>query len=255
MKLDKGTERDRYNKKAIKIKKLIISNKFPDLGIYSMKSFLRDPYIEYEKLINSYAKHNYKVLELGSGVGLHSEVLLKSNASLYAMDISNESLNIFNDIYQKKYNNFQTVEGDIENIPFENEFFDIVVSAGSMSYGKKEIVKKEIHRVLKKNGHFIVVDSLNNNLIYKFNRYLNYLRKKRTYSTLENMLSINDINKYQNLFLLKKISFFGSLIWTAPILSIFINDEYLGNIFRQFDKIINVKKSAFKYTFVMKKID
>ena len=34
----------------------------------------------------------------------------------------------------------------------------------------------EIHRVLKKNGIFICVDSLNNNLIYRVNRWFHYIK-------------------------------------------------------------------------------
>ena len=35
------------------------------------------------------------------------------------------------------------------------------------------LVKKEIYRTLKKDGHFICVDSLNHNPIYRLNRFFN----------------------------------------------------------------------------------
>jgi ubiquinone/menaquinone biosynthesis C-methylase UbiE len=37
------------------------------------------------------------------------------------------------------------------------------VSAGSLSYGDNDIVMNEIYRVLKLQGVFIAIDSLNNN--------------------------------------------------------------------------------------------
>ena len=64
----------------------------------------------------------------------------------------------------------------MEDLPFSNNSFDVVASAGSLSYGSKKIVDKEILRILRPNGIFICVDSLNNNPIYRFNRFQNYLR-------------------------------------------------------------------------------
>lgn len=58
---------------------------------------------------------------------------------------------------------------DMEQLPFENESFNIVTSAGSLSYGYQIKVDYEIRRVLKPNGFFICVDSLKHNPIYKIN--------------------------------------------------------------------------------------
>ena len=73
------------------------------------------------------------------------------------------------------YDNFVAKEADMELLPFENNSFDIVCSAGSLSYGDNLTVMNEIYRVLNQTGSFIAVDSLNNNLIYRLNRYINYL--------------------------------------------------------------------------------
>jgi ubiquinone/menaquinone biosynthesis C-methylase UbiE len=53
----------------------------------------------------------------------------------------------------------------MEKLPFANQSFDIIVSAGSLSYGDNDIVMNEIYRVLKLQGVFIAIDSLNNNNI------------------------------------------------------------------------------------------
>ena len=68
----------------------------------------------------------------------------------------------------------------MELLPFDNEIFDIVACAGGLSYGDNKLVLNEIYRVLKPKGMFICIDSLNENPIYKFNRYLHYLRGNRT---------------------------------------------------------------------------
>jgi ubiquinone/menaquinone biosynthesis C-methylase UbiE len=40
----------------------------------------------------------------------------------------------------------------MEKLPFADQSFDIIVSAGSLSYGDNDIVMNEIYRVLKNKG-------------------------------------------------------------------------------------------------------
>ena len=92
------------------------------------------------------------MLELGSGIGNHTEALLKIGSKVIASDISKNSLNILLKTFGNKYKNLNILEADMEIIPYEDSSFDVVVSAGSISYGSKEIVRKEIHRLLKPGG-------------------------------------------------------------------------------------------------------
>lgn len=254
MNFDKELEKKRYDSKA---RSLLITdeilNKSKLFGATSIDRTLRKPYLVYEKLISHYITSDTKVLEIGSGVGSHSEILFQTGADVTVSDISNDSLKILNKIFSQSYKNFNTLEADMENIPVKSNTFNIVVSAGSISYGNKKILKNEIYRILKPNGYFIAVDSLNDNLIYRFNRYINYLKGKRSKSTLLNMLNLSDIMKYEDLFKIKKLSFHGSIIWLEPLLKVFLGERKTINIVNYFDKFINVKKSAFKFVVVMKK--
>ena len=63
-----------------------------------------------------------------------------------------------------------------------------------------KLVLNEIHRVLKQNGIFICIDSLNENPIYKLNRYLHYLRGNRTKSTLKRMPDRKLLKDYERKF-------------------------------------------------------
>ena len=56
----------------------------------------------------------------------------------------------------------------MEKLPFRDNSFDAICSAGSLSYGDNLIVMNEIYRLLKTGGSFIAVDSLNNNPIFRF---------------------------------------------------------------------------------------
>jgi ubiquinone/menaquinone biosynthesis C-methylase UbiE len=254
MNFDKEFEKKRYDSKA---KSILILDEFLNhsklLGISSIKKTFRKPYQVYEELISNYINSNTKVLEIGSGIGTHSEILFKTGADVTVLDISAHSLNILNKFFSRSYNNFKTLEADMENIPVESNTFNIVVSAGSISYSDKKILKKEIYRILKPNGYFIAVDSLNDNLIYRFNRYINYIKGKRSKSTLSNMLNFVDIMKYEDLFRIKKLSFYGSITWLEPLLKILLGESKAADIINYFDKLISVKKSAFKFVIVMKK--
>ena len=113
---------------------------------------------------------------MGSGIGIHSEILLNSGAKINLSDISLKSLEVVKKKYIN-YSNYSSTIADIENLPFESNAFDLVVSAGTLSYGDNNLVLSEIYRVLKNHGKFICVDSLNHNPIYRLNRYLHYLKK------------------------------------------------------------------------------
>ncbi len=131
---------------------------------------------------------------------------------------------------------------------FKDNSFDVICSAGSLSYGDNSIVMNEIYRVLVKGGIFIAIDSLNNNPIYKLNRYIHFLLGNRSKSTLQRMPTIKLLEKYTVKFDNVEVAYFGSLTWLFPILRKFLNDDLMKEISSSFDKKINIKKSAFKFT-------
>ena len=105
----------------------------------------------------------------------------------------------------------------MEQLPFNDESFDIVCIAGSLSYGDNIKVMKEIHRILVSGGSFIALDSLDNNPIYKLNRYLHYILGNRSKSTLKRMPTLDLISHYALRFSNLEVSYFGSITWLFPI--------------------------------------
>ena len=84
---------------------------------------------------------------------------------------------------KKRYENFiaantKFIECNIVIIHFEDNLFVSVVCLGGLCYRENTKVLNQIHRALKKNGVFIFIDSLDNNLIYKTNRFVHFLKKK-----------------------------------------------------------------------------
>ena len=192
------------------------------------------------------------VLEIGAGTGTHTYSLVKTGAEILTSDISENSVKTMLHKF-KKYKNFSAQEIDMENLPFEEQSFDVVCSAGALSYGDNLLVKNEIFKVLKPGGFFICVDSLNHNPIYRINRWIHYLRGNRTLSTLKRMPTLSLIEEYKKEFTLQELSFFGSCTFLSPLLNWFLSKCQSACILNKLDTLIKPRKSAFKFLMVLQK--
>lgn len=251
--IDKQIEASRYDARSFEL----LNNfnvKLQKTGSEAIDLSLRQPYIVYENTIRKLIKCGEKVLEIGSGSGMHTKVLLETGAYVTASDISKFSL----ELLKKRIDSFNMSDrltcsvGDMENLPFPDFFFDAVVCAGSLSYGDPTIVNNEIARVLKPGGVFIAVDSLSSNPIYNLNRYIHFLRKERSNSTLKRMPNFKRLNDFRNFFNTVEIQYFGSIVWLVPFLKCIFGAPIAASIVNWVDKTIRVKKSAFKFLLVAK---
>ncbi len=103
--------------------------------------------IQFEKYSRALKDINLsgKILDLGSGTGLLSKFL---NRKLISIDISKKML---------KKSNSKNVQGDIAELPFKDDSFDVVISFSALmnsSNPKKTI--NEVNRILKSDGVFVV---------------------------------------------------------------------------------------------------
>ena len=240
----KEIERKRYDDRAIvSLKTAYLNSKNKD------DEYLLPPLNHYREILSNFRKDS-RVLELGAGMGENTEILVKKGYEITASDISINSLRVLKERF-KLYSNLTVKEADIELLPFDDEYFDIVCSAGVLSYGDPKTVQDEIYRVLKRGGTFVAVDTLNHNPIYKLNRYLHYLKNNRSKSTLERMPTIQTIECYKNIFGYAEVKFFGSIIWSAPILIKLLGERIFSIASRRVDKIFSIKKSAFKFVMLV----
>jgi len=238
---DKNIEIGRYDKRAAKL--LALNDKIVSADF---ASYLRSPIDSYENLLCGIPLGS-NVLEIGAGMVQNTEDLLKLGLEVSAIDISSKSVEVLENKFSG-YDLFSAEVADMEALPFKDNSFNVVCSAGSLSYGDNLIVLKEIHRVLKKGGQVIVMDSLNNNPIYKLNRYIHFLLGKRSKSTLKRMPNVDLIGKYEKHFGNVDVTYFGSLTWMFTFLSKFLSNETIRVFSDNFDKRFNIKKSAFKFT-------
>jgi ubiquinone/menaquinone biosynthesis C-methylase UbiE len=244
LKKDKKIEIDRYDQRALQVLNYKKNSK------KKIKDYINAPYQYYFPLLKKLKKT--KLLEIGAGIGQNTLRLIKMNFDVCATDISPRSVDVMSQKYSK-YKNFSSKVADMEKLPFKNESFDIICSAGSLSYGDNNRVMNEIYRVLKFGGGVVLVDSLNDNPIYRFNRYINYIKGNRSWSTLKRMPNINLIDKYIKKFGYGKVKFFGSITWAFPLLKIVLSTKLITKFSNWVDQTIKVKKSAFKFVLILSK--
>ncbi len=105
------------------------------------------------KLLDKILPRKGKLLDIGCGTGHYAEIL--NNRKWYGVDISPESVKIAKKFYKK------VKVGDItKHIPFSNNSFDFVLSLSTLHHVFDYIPEtiKEVRRVLKKGGEFIIID-------------------------------------------------------------------------------------------------
>lgn len=133
-----------YEKFAAKIQKELISgDRWPH-------RYVEKPMME-KLLPNIKGK---SVLLLGCGTGEESVMLKKYGAKeISGTDISKKSIQLAKQTYPEH----KFLVGDMHKIAFKNERFDFVYSSLAVHYSKNPIiVYKEVNRVLKKGGKFLV---------------------------------------------------------------------------------------------------
>ena len=143
--IDKDIEKHRYDNRA---NIFLDSNNFYQVD--KIPAYLNTPYQYYFHLLEEKSGQS-KLLEIGAGMGENTSPLLDMSFKVISTDISSKSVKVMKGKFSG-YSNFSTKVADMEALPFDNESFDVVCSAGSLSYGDNDMVMNEIYRVLKRGG-------------------------------------------------------------------------------------------------------
>jgi acyl transferase domain-containing protein/thioesterase domain-containing protein/ubiquinone/menaquinone biosynthesis C-methylase UbiE/acyl carrier protein len=116
-----------------------------------------------------------KILDTGCGRGGTVSVIAQyfQAKDITGLDLSPAAIAFCQRTHQ--YPNVHFIEGDSENLPFENATFDIVTNVESASaYSNIHAFFAEVYRVLKMGGYFLYTDALPTQFIP---RYLSALQK------------------------------------------------------------------------------
>ncbi|MCP9823427.1 class I SAM-dependent methyltransferase [Cyanobium sp. L1E-Cus] len=250
MEQDKLIERARYDVRAqLQMAGLSMIDEVP-LGSKTMAVFLQSPYVWYEQKISKWIQPSHRVLELGAGTGLHTWALLQTGALVTASDISPNSLSLLKLQFKNVSGNLKTEVADMENLPFDDSSFDVIASAGSLSYGDPYLVDSEIRRVLRPGGKLICVDSLNHNPVYRMNRWLHYLRGNRSMSTLKRMPNLARIRALGEGFSSVNVRYFGALSFAMPVVARLLDENTAKAASDRIDQLLDVRRLAFKFVIV-----
>ncbi|HOK56818.1 MAG TPA: class I SAM-dependent methyltransferase [bacterium] len=120
-----------------------------------------------------------KILDIGTGTGVLIPYLLETGKiiEIYAIDYSEKMIEKFR---EKNFpENVKSFIMDIHNTDFENNFFDrIIANACYPHFEDKEKAIKEIYRILKKNGIFIISHPTGRKFVNELHKKTHPLIKK-----------------------------------------------------------------------------
>ncbi len=117
-----------------------------------------------KKVVNIVSKQQPKtILDIATGTGDLAINLVDTNAQkIIGLDISSGMLNIGRKKIEKQQLDsiIEMIVGDSENLPFEDNTFDaITVAFGIRNFENLELGLKEILRVLKPEGTFVILET------------------------------------------------------------------------------------------------
>ena len=214
---DRETERQRYNARATQQ----LATPLGSDGAESVAPLLRQPYLVYEQHIRVAARPKLAVLDLCCGDGVHSLTAALLGADVTVSDLAENNLGVAQRRAQRAGVTLRTVVADAEHLPLPDASFDLITCAGSLSYVDLEKFLGELRRLLRPHGTFVFVDSLNHNPIYRFNRWIHYLRGRRSRSTLERMPTLTTLDRIRADFPDLRITHHGVFSFLAPLVRSF----------------------------------
>ena len=96
-----------------------------------------------------------RVADLGCGSGVFTELLRRQGFQSVGLDISPKLI----ELGRRKYPGLELIEGDAENLPFENASLDGVLLSGLVHhFPDPRRLASEVRRVLRSGGRFVAFD-------------------------------------------------------------------------------------------------
>ena len=97
------------------------------------------------------------VLDVASGDGVLADLLAPQSRSIVCLDISNRVVEAGRKRLAR-YPGSRFEQGDMHELPFDDQSFDTVLLMHALTYTRKpEVVLRECHRVLRTSGHILAV--------------------------------------------------------------------------------------------------
>jgi len=124
--------------------------------IYREGKFDMEPHLEIETVAEELTQNNSRrILDLGCGTGRQLIYLASKGLDLYGLDSSPTGLMIMLKELYKRNLSAHIALHDMTELPYENNFFDAVISVQVIHHNKVKDIKKtikEICRILRDDG-------------------------------------------------------------------------------------------------------
>lgn len=103
----------------------------------------------------SFLKPRYaRTLDVGCGGGASSSVIETISDIIYGIDLSLKGLLVFK---ERHISNSFPIKASVYNLPFPDSYFDLIISLAVIEHLKNpSTMIKEVKRVLKPAGHFLI---------------------------------------------------------------------------------------------------
>jgi len=157
-----------------------------------------------------------KLLDIPTGTALFTLGKYRkiNNTDIICMDYSQNMLETAKEKFkQNDLNNIVCMQGDIGNLPFEDNTFEIILSMnGFHAFPDKEKAFDEIHRVLKNGGIFIgcyYIKKENKRTDWFINNF--YVSKNYFTPPFQNLSEVE--NKLEEKYKIEKIKTLGSIVY------------------------------------------
>lgn len=117
-------------------------------------------------------KKNSTVLDIGCGFGNNFTIFKNFRSKLYGTEVTKKSANKIKKILKINKINADIREGNNQNLPFERNYFDLVMSLNVIQYERSlddiNLAFQEYSRVLKTNGDIILITVAPKHYSYKY---------------------------------------------------------------------------------------
>ena len=110
----------------------------------------RDPHPEISKIAELFEKEKIKrTLDLGSGGGRHTVYLAGKGFDVYGLDLSPSGLVYTISVLSKRGLTAHLTLHDMSTLPFDDDYFDAVISVQVIHHNKLEGIKKTIRKITR----------------------------------------------------------------------------------------------------------
>jgi cyclopropane fatty-acyl-phospholipid synthase-like methyltransferase len=149
------------------------------------------------------------ILDVGCGGGRHIKLFAEQGFRVYGIDFSEEGIEHTRQILGELGLNAELNVGDMRALPYDDDYFDGLVSFGAFYYldtkGMKQAIN-ESYRVLKKQGKAIIVTRTTDD--YRFgkgkriekNTYILETDETNEHGMMMHFLSKDDVYEYYSRF-------------------------------------------------------